>query len=190
MFNILTVSEAISFESEQSFWVLVEKNNPFLSIRRDTDNISKTRKLSIPDSVFENNTFLIGNNCEVCKCFIIAKKDNSNNLEIKFDNECNTYIDFNTIESLIEILKDKKQLLRIKQVDEAERAAEVFSILHVEEEEKTKYKNQINEDLKVFFAFQRCGELQEFESWAEGRDIEYDLKYIEAKLREVIDKRI
>ena len=191
-FEIISTPRTESFNTEQQLWILTEKHTK-LSVKRSDSDSCKTKKITIPDSVFENNTFIVGNNCVISKLLLNATKDSSDNLQIKItsfnDVEYTETLDFSTFSSLIEILKDKEILQKIKLQNKEERINEIALLLKLNEEEKAKYTNPINEDLQIFFDFQKYGELQNIEDWNEDENVENSLNYIENKLRGTIESR-
>ncbi|GHT58812.1 hypothetical protein AGMMS50239_04070 [Bacteroidia bacterium] len=191
-FEIISIPKTESFNTEQQLWVLAERNT-ILTVKRNNDKSNKTKRIAIPDSVFENNTFGIGNNRVVSKLLLNATKDNFDNLKIKIttfnDVEYIDTLDFSSFDSLVEILKDRQVVQKIKLQNKEERINEIAQLLRLKEEEKTKYSTQINEDLQIFFDFQKCGELQNIDDWNEDENIENSLNYIENKLKETIESR-
>jgi len=184
-FEIVSFPESALFDTEQELYILAERNT-LLTIKRNL----RTRKLRIGDAVFKNNSFTIGNNCVVCKLLLSANKDERNNLEIRISNVANEkdivneYLDFNTVQSLVEILKDSVELQKIEALDKEKRADKIAELLKLSESVKTKYADQLNEDLKCFFDLRKFGELQseEIEKWNEDENIENELYYIENEL--------
>ena len=191
-FEIISIPKTEPFQANHKMWILAEPNS-FLSIKRSDGVNSKTRKIEIPDSIFEGNTFIIGNNCVVSKLLVDAQENSSGNLKIRFtsfsDKEIELLYDFSTFNSLVELLKDGKQRRKLESLSKEKRADEISGLMKLNEEEKTKFLNRIREDLQVFFDLQNFGEFQKIDDWHEDENIENSLLYIEKKMKEVIVAR-
>jgi len=193
-FQITSISGLEPFETEQKVWILAEKGTMLTVERSENSTRPKKREFEIPDKLFENNTFSIRDSCNVGKFFLsaTATKGSSNNLEIKitsFDNtEYSDFLNFNEPDSIVEILQDSNALEKIKEDGKREIARLLkFDKKGFSDEEKTKYSNQIYENLNVFLNFQKFGELQNIDDWEEDKNIKNSLDYIEKKLKEIVN---
>ena len=191
-FEILSIPKTESFRSVQQLGLLAERSVP-LSIQRRNGATIKTRQLKIPDAVFEQNTFMVGNNCMVSKLLLKAQMIDSGNLKIRISSLSNQAveltIDFNIFNSFIEILKDSGQRQKLKSLSKEERADAVCKLLNLSEEKKASCVNRLKEDLQLFFDFQMFGEMQAIDDWITDENIENDLIFIEKKFQAVIEHR-
>lgn len=191
-FELLSTPKTESFDSEMLLWMLAEKD-VLISINRIKNNILKTRKVKIPESVFENNTFVVGNNCIVSKLLLKSSKGDADNLNISItsldDREVEISVNFNVFCSLVEILKDSTMRRKLGQLDKTGRINKIHELMDLDDEVKIKYANRISEDLQVFFDLRQTGELQRIEDWGEDEDIEKDLINIENKMKAVVVSR-
>ena len=191
-FEIVSIKNAESFDSGQKLWLLVE-TNVSLSVKRCSHDSSMIRRKTIPATLFENNTFIIGNNCRVSKLLLDATKDNTDNLIISIssfdDKTVDLVFDFNTYASVVEILKSKKLKSELGLMEKNERINKIHVLMKLDEAAKLKYSDRIREDLQVFFNLQQSGELQTIDDWPEDESIENELNYIENRLKAVIESR-
>jgi len=162
-FQITSILGLEPFETEQQVWILAEKSTMLIVERKD-NTITKKREFEIPNKLFENDTFHIGNSCMVGKFFLSATKDSSDNLEIKitspFNNEEHSkLLEFDKYDHLVELLKDNAVLGEIKlkydSIEKLSHNKELNELEKREEIEKVKrvIKREISDRLFNFSSF-------------------------------------
>ena len=193
-FKITSISTLEPFETEQQVWILAEKGTR-LTVERMNSTRTKKREFEIPDELFENNTYRIGN-CEVSKFLLSATKEEVNNLRITINSISNKEhiepLNFSEPDSIVEILQDKETFERIIQMDKQEEImSEIARLLKFDKKkfkdgDETTYSNQIYVILQTIFDYQKDKlNFRNFDGWTENKNVIEELKYIKEQLEKV-----